>query len=196
MISKSYLQSLLIRLLDVVLSLFGIIFLSTIFIFIYFIIYFENKSPLFFQERLGKNKKNFILIKFRTMKIDTNNCATHLVNPSKITNFGRILRKTKLDELPQLWNVLKGDMSMVGPRPCLISQKELIIARDNYGLYKTKPGITGLAQIKKIDMSDPYKLARTELKMMKNFNIFYYFYYIFLTFIGSGSGDRVKTNIF
>ena len=182
----------ILRTFDILLSFSGLIILSPIFGLIYFLIYLNYKSPLFYQERLGKNKKKFILIKFRTMKIDTNNCATHLVNPNKITNLGRFLRKTKLDEIPQLWNVLKGNMSMVGPRPCLITQKELIYAREKYGIYKIKPGITGLAQIKKIDMSDPEKLANIEKKMISNLTVFNYFYYIILTFIGTGFGDRVR----
>ncbi len=182
---------LLIRLFDILISLFGLIFLFPILGLIYFLIYLTNGTPLFFQVRLGKNKKKFTLIKFRTMKKNTNNCATHLVNPSKVTFLGKILRKTKLDEIPQLFNVLMGQMSMVGPRPCLLNQKELIGARDKYGIYTMKPGITGLAQIKKIDMSQPERLAKLEMEMMKNFNFFYYIYYIFLTFIGFGSGDRV-----
>ena len=126
------------------------------------------------------------------MKKGTNDCATHLVNPNKITKFGNFLRKTKIDEIPQLWNVLIGNMSMVGPRPCLLNQKELISIREKYGIYKIKPGITGLAQLKKIDMSDPEKLAIIEKKMIRNLSLFNYFYYIFLTLIGTGSGDRVR----
>ena len=189
---KQHYLSLLIRILDIIISIFGLILLSPIISLVYVLIYFENKSPLFLQERLGKNKTKFILIKFRTMKIDTINCATHLVNPNKVTFLGKFLRKTKLDELPQLWNVLKGNMSMVGPRPCLRSQKELITARDKYKIFKIKPGITGLAQINKIDMSEPKKLAEIELQMMKNYNLYFYFYYIFLTLIGNGTGDRVR----
>lgn len=186
------LNLLLIRTLDILLSTMGIIILSPIFIFVYILIYFDNRSPLFFQERVGIKQKVFILIKFRSMKISTNNCATHLVDPRKITNLGKFLRKTKLDELPQLWNVLKGDMSMIGPRPCLITQKELIKNRIKYNLYSIKPGITGIAQINRIDMSDPELLAKIESKMIIRYNLFFYFYYIILTLLGLGSGDRVK----
>ncbi len=121
----------------------------------------------------------------------TGNIATHLVDPASISRIGYLLRKTKIDELPQLWNVLRGEMSIVGPRPCLASQKELIKARLRFDIYNTKPGITGLAQINGIDMSNPFLLAKTERKMMRNFNIFSYFYYIFLTLLGFGWGDRV-----
>ena len=182
------------RTFDIIFSSIGLIILSPIFGLIYLLISIENNSPLFLQERLGKNKKKFTLVKFRTMRIDTNNCATHLVNPNKVTNIGRFLRKTKLDEIPQLWNVLKGEMSMVGPRPCLTNQKELITKRDNLMLYKMKPGITGIAQINKIDMSNPNKLVKIESKMMLNFNLYYYFYYIILTFVGIGFGDRITYN--
>ena len=126
------------------------------------------------------------------MDIGTGNYATHLVDPRNISALGKLLRRSKIDELPQLWNVLKGDMSMVGPRPCLISQQELIQARLKFNIFRVKPGITGLAQISGIDMSDPLLLAKTERKMLRNFNILSYFYYIFLTVIGFGLGDRIK----
>ena len=126
------------------------------------------------------------------MNIGTGNYATHLVDPKSISMIGKLLRKTKIDELPQLWNVLKGEMSIVGPRPCLISQKELINARLKFNIYNVRPGITGLAQISGIDMSDPILLAQTERKMLNNFNLFSYFYYILLTIFGLGLGDRVK----
>ena len=131
------------------------------------------------------------------MKLDTIDCATHLANPNKkISYLGKFLRKSKLDEVPQLWNVLQGNMSMVVPRPWLGKQQELINARDKYGIFKLKPGITGLAQINKIDMSEPKKLANIEMQMIKNYNLYYYFYYIFLTLIGNGFGDRIRKKNF
>ena len=126
------------------------------------------------------------------MAIGTNSCATHLVDSSKITKLGNILRKTKIDEIPQFINVIKGEMSLVGPRPCLPSQKKLIYLRNQYDLYKFLPGITGLAQINKIDMKDPELLSKTDYKMMRNLTVYKYFYYIFMTFLGKGFGDRVK----
>ena len=156
------------------------------------ILYLENKSPFFFQERVGKNFRNFTLIKFRTMHKGTQNCATHLVDTSRITTLGAFLRRTKLDEIPQLWNVLKGEMSFVGPRPCLPIQKELIKFRQELNIHLSLPGITGLAQVRGVDMSDPLLLAKTEFEMIKKFNIFYYFWFIFITLIGNGFGDRVK----
>ena len=182
----------MIRIVDIFLSSFGLIVFSPLICFVYFILYAENRSPIFYQERLGRKMKSFLLVKFRTMNIGTGNYATHLVDPRNISKIGKLLRKSKIDELPQLWNVLKGDMSMVGPRPCLISQQELIQARLKFNILRVKPGITGLAQISGIDMSDPLLLAKTERKMLRNFNILSYFYYIFLTVIGFGLGDRIK----
>ena len=182
----------MIRIVDIVLSSLGLMIFSPLICFVYILLYAENRSPLFYQERLGRKMKSFVLVKFRTMAIGTGNYATHLVDPTSISKFGNLLRNTKIDELPQLWNVLKGDMSIVGPRPCLNSQKELIKARLRFNIYKTKPGITGLAQIRGIDMSNPFLLAETERKMLRKFNLFSYFYYIILTMFGFGLGDRVK----
>jgi len=171
----------MIRFFDILFSIISLIFFSPLFFSIFFILFFNNSSPLFFQERVGLNLKNFKLIKFRTMHIGVRSAATHLINPSKITPFGFFLRKFKLDELPQLLNVLIGDMSLVGPRPCLSNQKRLIIERKKRGIYKVKPGITGLAQVSGINMRLPILLAKTDLKMIAQTNLFYYFYYIFKT---------------
>ncbi len=114
------------RVFDFLFSFFGILFLSPIGIVLCIIGLFDTGSPIFVQERVGKNKKPFNLLKFRTMSVDTKSVASHLASKSSITKFGAFLRKTKLDELPQLINVLKGDMSLVGPRPNLFNQVELI----------------------------------------------------------------------
>ena len=118
--------------------------------------------------------------------------ATHLVQVSAITKWGSFLRRSKLDELPQLFNVLMGDMSFVGPRPNLFNQLELIEERGKRGVYSIRPGITGLAQINKIDMSTPQRLAETDADMIEHLNVWYYFKYIFLTVFGKGFGDRVR----
>ena len=125
------------------------------------------------------------------MRPDTASVATHLADASAVTGFGRFLRRTKLDELPQLWNVLKGDMSLVGPRPCLFNQEELINERAQRGVFNARPGITGLAQIQGIDMSTPELLAKTDAEMLESLNLISYFRFIFLTVLGKGSGDRV-----
>lgn len=172
----------MIRLLDFFFSFIGLLILSPLIILLTIIGLFENGSPIFIQERIGYKEKKFFLIKFRTMKKNTKIAATHLVDNSMITSFGYFLRRTKFDELPQLFNVLIGDMSLIGPRPCLLNQSKLISERKKRGVFKVKPGITGLAQVSGINMETPTLLAKTDLKMIENINLYNYFYYIFKTF--------------
>ncbi|MEY8215167.1 MAG: sugar transferase [Colwellia sp.] len=183
----------MIRSLDLIFSILGLLASFPIFIIIFIIGLFDTGSPIFVQERVGRNKKPFLLIKFRTMKLETRSVASHLASASSITRSGGFLRKTKLDELPQLWNVLKGDMSLVGPRPNLFNQSELIEERMKLGVYDVRPGITGLAQISGIDMSVPKLLAETDIKMIKCMSLGKYFSYVFQTVIGRGAGDRVNS---
>ena len=171
------------RLLDFSFSLFGIFILSPLIILLFVIGLFDNGSPLFKQTRVGNNQKPFTLIKFRTMPLGTKSAATHLVKNLKLSVFGNFLRQTKLDEIPQLWNVITGDMSLVGPRPCLLNQKKLINERKKRAVFKVRPGITGLAQIKGITMKNPTLLAKTDLAMIKQLNVFNYFYYILVTML-------------
>lgn len=184
----------MIRFFDILFSLIGLLLLSPVLLLMYVAGILDTGSPLFSQERVGADKKPFRLLKFRSMHIDTQSAPTHLVQLSSITKWGSFLRKTKLDELPQLFNVLIGDMSFVGPRPNLLDQNELIEARLRYNVYSVRPGITGLAQIKRIDMSEPELLAKTDAQMITEFSIFSYFKFIFLTVLGHGSGDRVRHN--
>jgi lipopolysaccharide/colanic/teichoic acid biosynthesis glycosyltransferase len=181
-----------LRILDITFSLLGLICGFPILLIVTLIGFFDTGSPIFRQERVGRHKQPFVLIKFRTMAVNTESVATHLASSSSITRFGSFLRKTKLDELPQLWNVLKGDMSLVGPRPGLFNQQELIQAREKYSIYAVRPGITGLAQVNEIDMSTPTLLAKTDAKMLSNLTVIDYFSYIFLTVAGQGRGDRIK----
>lgn len=180
------------RLLDFIFSLFGILVLWPIGLTVYILGLFDTGSPIFKQERVGKNKKPFILLKFRTMAVNTKSVATHLASSNSVTKLGSFLRKSKLDELPQLINVLKGDMSLVGPRPNLFNQEELIKERSEKKVYNFLPGITGLAQINEIDMSTPKKLAKVDAEMLESMTLKKYFYYIFATVGGKGSGDRIK----
>ncbi|WP_305402618.1 sugar transferase [Photobacterium leiognathi] len=180
------------RLIDFLAAFFGLLFLWPILLIVVIIGLFDTGSPVFIQTRVGKNKQPFKLIKFRTMSVDTKSVASHLANNASITKFGSILRKTKIDELPQLINVVKGDMSLVGPRPNLFNQEELIAERDKLGVYDVLPGITGLAQVQNIDMSTPELLARTDREMIDTLNMKKYFRYILMTATGSGSGDAVK----
>lgn len=182
----------MIRFLDFTIALSGLIVGFPIFLLLYCIGLFDTGSPLFRQERMGLHKRPFILVKFRTMRKGTASVGSHLANADAITKFGHFLRRTKLDELPQLWNVLKGEMSLVGPRPGLFNQVELTRARDNHGVYQSRPGITGLSQVNEIDMSTPERLAEVDAKMIKTMSIKNYFKYILMTAVGKGSGDRVK----
>ncbi len=161
-------------------------------IIIFLIGLIDNRSPLFFQQRIGKNQKLFTLVKFRTMSINTKSVGTHLVDASSITKLGEFLRKTKLDELPQLFSVILGDMSLIGPRPCLPNQSDLIAEREKRGVFQVRPGITGLAQVNEIDMSTPRKLALYDALMIKNMSLKLYIKLVVDTTLGKGHGDRVS----
>lgn len=179
------------RIFDILFSFFGILILSPIMVLLLIIGFFDTGSPVFRQERVGINRKPFYLLKFRSMHIHAPSVATHLASVHSITPFGRFLRRSKLDELPQLLNVFMGDMSLVGPRPNLFNQTDLIEERQKRGVYGIRPGITGLAQINEIDMSTPQLLAETDARMVAQLNVWNYFKYIFLTVFGKGFGDRV-----
>lgn len=182
----------MIRLIDFLAAFFGLLFLWPILLIVTIIGLFDTGSPIFIQTRVGRHKKPFKLIKFRTMRKDTASVASHLASNASITKFGSFLRKTKIDELPQLINVLKGEMSLVGPRPNLFNQEDLIAERDALGVYNVLPGVTGLAQVQNIDMSTPKLLAETDKQMIDSLTIKDYFKYIIMTAMGSGSGDAVK----
>lgn len=184
----------MIRLIDFFASFFALLLLLPLMLVLYILGLFDTGSPIFKQKRVGKNKKPFCLYKFRTMNKNAKSVATHLANQSDVTRFGSFLRKTKLDELPQLLNVMIGDMSFVGPRPNLFNQTEMIAERDKLNVYDHKPGITGLAQISEIDMSTPEKLAEKDAEMLSSLNLYTYFKYIFATISGKGQGDRINTN--
>lgn len=181
----------MIRTFDFIFSFLGILLLFPIFIVLIIIGILDTRAPIFSQERVGKNKQPFKLYKFRSMYVNTQSVATHLASQSSVTKWGSFLRKSKLDELPQLFNVLKGEMSLVGPRPNLFNQVELIAERDQLGVYKVIPGITGLSQINKVDMSTPQLLAETDAKMTSNLTVVMYFKLIIMTVLGNGSGDRI-----
>lgn len=140
------------RMLDVLLSFVGLLVLSPVFLLLIISIKLDSKGPVLFkQKRVGLNKRHFYILKFRTMRIDTpRDTPTHLLkDPDKfITETGRFLRKTSLDELPQILNILSGKMSIIGPRPALWNQYDLISERDKYGANNIPPGLTGWAQIK------------------------------------------------
>ncbi|MCW3173491.1 sugar transferase [Shewanella subflava] len=182
----------MIRIIDFLAAFLGLLFLWPILLIVTIIGLFDTGSPIFIQTRVGRNKKPFKLIKFRTMSVETESVASHLASNASITKLGAFLRKTKIDELPQLINVVKGEMSLVGPRPNLFNQEELIKERDALGVYDVLPGVTGLAQVQNIDMSTPALLAKTDKQMIDSLTVKDYFKYIMMTVTGSGSGDAVK----
>lgn len=181
------------RLFDILFSGLGLLVGWPVLAVIALVGWFDNGSPLFKQVRVGRFQKPFTLVKFRSMRLGTATVATHLANSDAITSVGRFLRRTKLDELPQLWNVLKGEMSLVGPRPGLFNQKELTAERAARGIFNARPGITGLAQVNEIDMSTPALLAETDAKMLESLTVANYFRYILQTVSGKGSGDRIRS---
>lgn len=145
---------------------------------------------IFAQERVGKGGKVFTCYKFRTMGKDTRQAGTHEISESAVTPIGAFLRKTKIDELPQVWNILKGELSLVGPRPCLPVQEELVAERKKRGVLDVLPGITGFAQIQGIDMSHPVRLARKDAEYIARRGLLFDLKIILGTFIGKGQGDR------
>jgi O-antigen biosynthesis protein WbqP len=181
------------RLLDVVLCIVVLpiaIVLSLIFGLLFLLINWEN--PLFVQSRVGQYGQVFRLLKLRTMSSVTKNLPTHMVSGADISTLGKIMRASKVDELPQLYNVLRGDMSLVGPRPCLPTQHELITERINMGVYEAKPGITGYAQVRGIDMSVPKKLAQADHVYLQQQAVMLDISLLLRTVIGRGSGDKTS----
>ena len=150
------------------------------------VIFKSGRPALFVQQRVGRFQKNFFCFKLRTMGNNTGNLPSHMVDKKAITPVGSFLRKYKLDELPQLFNVLKGEMSFVGPRPCLPQQTVLVEARRERGIYDLYPGITGLAQINQIDMSDPVKLAECDTRYMENQSLLLDLKILLATLFGKG----------
>lgn len=155
----------------------------------------ETPGPAFFmQKRVGRHRQPFTLIKLRTMYLGTENVASHRVSDTQITRLGRLLRKSKLDELPQLWCIFRGEMSFVGPRPCLLAQQELIEFRDLYGVFAVLPGITGPAQLAGIDMATPEALAIADGEYVKLKNPAYDVRILLATIVGGFGFDAVTSS--
>lgn len=180
------------RLFDICLSLIGCFLCVPLMLILVPLIRMSSQgNAMFFQKRIGLNKREFTCLKLRSMKEGTSQVGTHDVCESAVTGIGRYLRATKIDELPQLWNVFIGEMSLVGPRPCLPTQVELIEEREKRGVFKVRPGITGLSQIEKIDMSDPARLASRDAEYVASANLVMDLKILVWTVLGKGSGDRV-----
>lgn len=153
----------------------------------------DSAGPaLFRQERVGRGERPFVCYKLRTMVEGTVAAGTHEVSAASVTALGRVLRRLKLDELPQLWNVIRGDMSLVGPRPCLPSQTWLVEERRVRGVYGVRPGITGRAQVIGLDMSTPLELAIEDAVWARRPNFKDYIRLVLLTVMGKGQGDAIR----
>jgi len=183
------------RALDIVASSFGLVVLTLVGPFIALAIRLESHGPAIFrQERVGQYGEVFTLYKFRSMAQNTHVLPTHLVSAQSLTRVGAFLRRTKLDELPQLWNVLRGEMSLVGPRPGLPSQAELTEQRMQQRVLELRPGITGPAQVAGVDMSDPILLASVDAGYHETQSLLFDLRCILATVSGGGSGDRVNAD--
>jgi len=183
------------RFYDTILSLIGLVILSPLLLLIMIFIKLDSKGPILFkQKRIGRNKKHFYILKFRTMRVDTpKDTPTHMLeNPQQwITKVGQFLRKTSLDEIPQIINILKGDMSIIGPRPALWNQYDLVEERDKYGVHKLYPGLTGYAQINGRDELPIPEKAELDGYYVKNISLWLDIKIFFGTIISIFKSDGV-----
>lgn len=181
------------RVFDFLLTLLGMPVLLIFLPIIAILILADSSGPVLFkQQRVGLGQRPFMLYKFRTMKVGTGDLPSHVAGEKNITAVGKWLRRTKLDELPQLLNVFKGEMSFVGPRPCLPSQTELVQAREELGVFNVRPGITGVAQIEGLDMSHPTKLAQKDFQYCQKMSLLLDLQIVWATATGRGTGDAAR----
>lgn len=184
---------LLTKLLDFGFALAVIVFFGWLLLIVAVLIRLEGGGPvLFVQDRVGRFGKTFKCLKFRSMKLGTVQAGTHEVAQDRLTRVGKFIRKTKLDEFPQVWNILCGEMSLVGPRPCLPVQEELIAERKKRGVLEVLPGITGYAQVRQIDMSTPELLAKTDAEYIALRTFPLDLKIVYQTFLGRGGGDKTR----
>ena len=181
------------RLIDICFAISILLLFGWLLILVWIVIKLESKGPgVFAQPRVGEQAKTFTCYKFRTMQRNTAQRGTHEISASSVTKIGAFLRKTKIDELPQIFNILRNEMSLIGPRPCLPSQDEVISARGQSNVFLVKPGISGLAQVNGIDMSVPRKLAQWDSRYISTSSIISDVKLIIATVRGRGQGDRTK----
>ena len=183
------------RILDILISGTLLMLTAPIILVCAILIRLGSSGPaIFAQTRVGQNEQLFTCYKLRTMQQGTVSAASHETSALAVTSAGRILRASKLDELPQLWNVLTGTMSLVGPRPCLPVQHDLIAARRRREVFSVRPGVTGVAQVQGVDMSDPERLALLDAEWVRSATVGRYFALIIQTGLGQGRGDRVQSS--
>lgn len=181
------------RILDLAFMLAVVVLAGWLMVIVWLMIKLDSPGPgVFKQERVGKNGKTFTCFKFRTMRQGIKQAGTHELSPSSVTRFGHFLRKTKIDELPQIINIMYNEVSLIGPRPCLPSQLKLIEERSRLGVFSVKPGISGLAQVQNIDMSEPSRLALVDASYVAQQSILLDLKILLLTLSGSGQGDKIK----
>lgn len=181
------------RITDLVITILGAPFAAPVMLVCMAAIKLTSSGPVLFkQTRVGRHEKLFTCYKLRTMYIDTPDAPSHEVSASSVTPVGHWLRRVKLDEVPQLWNIIRGEMSFVGPRPCLPTQVELIDERRKRGINSLRPGITGVSQIAGIDMSNPVRLAESDATYIGKISLLGDLKIIIQTATGFGRGDAVK----
>lgn len=182
------------RAVDLVLAVVGLVLTSPILLGCVIAVRRSSPGPAIFRQvRIGRDERPFTCLKLRTMYVDTAHAPSHEVGVSSVTPVGRTLRRLKLDELPQLWNIVRGEMSLVGPRPCLPSQTELVAQRRIRGVNALVPGITGIAQVAGVDMSDPVRLAELDAQYIPQQSLWTDLKLILATVSGAGRGDRVRS---
>lgn len=180
------------RIIDLVFVAFVAVFLSWLLLICWVLVKASSPGPgIFAQTRVGKDGEHFTCYKFRTMHSGTKQAGTHEVTAAAVTKVGAFMRKTKIDELPQILNILKNELSLVGPRPCLPNQTELVEARTKRGVYSVKPGISGWAQIQNVDMSEPIRLAILDQEYIALQTLPLDLKIIIKTVTGSGQGDKI-----
>jgi len=181
-----------LRVLDVAAASIGLVVTAPVLLVLVVLIPLSSPGPaIFSQIRVGQGERRFTCYKLRTMRSGTRSAGTHEITRESVTGLGAFLRSSKIDELPQLWNVLRGEMSLVGPRPCLPEQIDVIEARRALGVYRLRPGITGPAQIAGVDMSTPLKLAEHDCALFSDGGVGRYLALLVLTLVGRGQGDRI-----
>jgi len=177
-------SAVLIRLADIAIAFLGVTLTFPLIVTVCFLIWvIDLDNPIYCQKRLGRNMRVFRIYKLRTMKVGTPTLPTHRIEGDQITRFGHYLRLLKIDELPQFWNVLRGDMSLVGARPCLLSQHELINLRSAANVFSLRPGLTGLAQIEGVDMARPHDLVKLEVRWTDRPNLRNYCWILIRSFV-------------